>query len=79
MIQSAAILTVPLIVAFHCVKKPFIHGGFDNLNTDGNGGNGVGVGGIKMHFLRFELVGTGLNRLKKAGRKAGVLTTDGHG
>ena len=34
---SAALLTVPLTVAVHWLKKPFIHAGFDNLNTDGHG------------------------------------------
>jgi len=27
-------LTVPLTVAVHRIKKPFIYAGFDNLNTD---------------------------------------------
>jgi hypothetical protein len=33
-IASAAKLTVPLTVAVHRLKKPFIDAGFDNLNTD---------------------------------------------
>jgi hypothetical protein len=34
---SAAKLTVPLTVAVHARKKPFVYTGFDNLNTDGHG------------------------------------------
>jgi hypothetical protein len=30
----AAKLTVPLTVAVHARKKPFVYAGFDNLNTD---------------------------------------------
>ena len=36
-IPSAAILTVPLTVAVHALKKPCIYAGFNNLNTDGHG------------------------------------------
>jgi Lamin Tail Domain/Bacterial TSP3 repeat/Immunoglobulin I-set domain len=35
--QSASLLTVPLTVAVHRIKKPFVYAGFDNLNTDGHG------------------------------------------
>jgi ABC-type glycerol-3-phosphate transport system permease component len=28
------LLTLPLTVAFPLLKKPFIHAGFDNLDTD---------------------------------------------
>jgi hypothetical protein len=35
--QSVAMLTVPLTVAVHRIKKPFVYAGFDNLNTDGHG------------------------------------------
>jgi ABC-type glycerol-3-phosphate transport system permease component len=31
----AALLTLPLTVAFLLFKKPFIYAGFDNLDTDG--------------------------------------------
>ena len=34
MFQSAAILTVPLTVAVHALKKPCIYKGFINLNTE---------------------------------------------
>ena len=34
MVQHAAILTVPLTVAVHRIKKPCIYAGFDNLMTD---------------------------------------------
>jgi hypothetical protein len=30
-----ALLTLPLTVAFLLLKKPFIHAGFDDLDTDG--------------------------------------------
>jgi hypothetical protein len=40
---SAAILTVPLTVAVHRIKKPFIYKGFDNLNTDGHGWTRIGT------------------------------------
>ncbi|MGC9942402.1 MAG: hypothetical protein ABSE48_11230 [Verrucomicrobiota bacterium] len=33
-LQPAAGLTFPLTVAVHRLKKPFIHGGYNNLNTD---------------------------------------------
>jgi hypothetical protein len=33
-IQSAALLAIPLTVAVHRLKKPFIYAGFDNLMTD---------------------------------------------
>ena len=33
----AALLKVPLTVAFHLFKKPFIYAGFNNLTTDGHG------------------------------------------
>ncbi len=36
---SAAILAIPLTVAFLRLKKPCIHAGFNNLNTEGNEGN----------------------------------------
>jgi hypothetical protein len=36
---SIAILTVPLTVAVQRIKKPFIYAGFENLTTDGHGGN----------------------------------------
>ena len=32
----AALLRVPLIVAVHPVKKPFVYKGVDNLNTGGH-------------------------------------------
>jgi hypothetical protein len=37
MVESTAILTFPLTVAVHRIKKPFIYAGFDNLTTDGHG------------------------------------------
>ena len=36
MFQPVAMLTVPLTVAVHRIKKPFSYAGFDNLNTDGH-------------------------------------------
>jgi hypothetical protein len=45
-IQSTALLTVPLTVAVHRLKKPFIYAGFDNLMTDET----------QMGKLRFESV-----------------------
>ena len=33
-IQSVTMLTVPLTVAVHRTKKPFIYAGFNNLMTD---------------------------------------------
>jgi hypothetical protein len=38
--QPAAMLTVSLTVAVQRLKKPFIYAGFNNLNTEGNEGNG---------------------------------------
>jgi hypothetical protein len=33
-VPSAALLALPLTVAVHRTKKPFIYAGFDNLMTD---------------------------------------------
>jgi hypothetical protein len=35
-VSTRAMLTVPLTVAVHRIKKPFIYAGFDTLNTDGH-------------------------------------------
>jgi hypothetical protein len=43
----AGLLTIPLTVAVHPFKKPFIHAGFINLNTDGT--------------LLFSRIGTTIN------------------
>jgi hypothetical protein len=34
-VALTALLTLPLTVAFPLFKKPFIHAGFDDLDTDG--------------------------------------------
>jgi len=34
MVSFAALLALPLTVAVHRLKKPFIYAGFDNLMTD---------------------------------------------
>ena len=35
-LQLPALLTIPLTVAIHLFKQPFIYKGFNNLTTDGH-------------------------------------------
>jgi hypothetical protein len=51
-IPSAALLTVPLTVAVHRIKKPCIYNGFDNLNTDGHGWTRIYFAGRARHSVR---------------------------
>jgi hypothetical protein len=50
--QFAARLTVPLTVAVHRLKKPFIYAGFDNLNTDGHGWTRIQTIAATQRFTR---------------------------